>query len=66
LLQQIVLLDESYHGGLQAYIRNAKQLLADSKEGEWEKQSPAGRQADAAAAAAGAVVAGNASNIRND
>jgi hypothetical protein len=34
LLQQLSLLDASYHGGLAAYINNAKQLLADSKEGE--------------------------------
>uniref|UniRef100_A0A383VCY8 UTP-monosaccharide-1-phosphate uridylyltransferase n=1 Tax=Tetradesmus obliquus TaxID=3088 RepID=A0A383VCY8_TETOB len=33
LLQQLVLLDANYHGGLAAYIHNAKQLLADSKEG---------------------------------
>jgi UDP-sugar pyrophosphorylase len=34
LLQQLMLLDTNYHGGLEAYINNAKQLLADSKEGE--------------------------------
>jgi UDP-sugar pyrophosphorylase len=34
LLQQLMLLDANYHGGLAAYIDNAKQLLADSKEGE--------------------------------
>jgi UDP-sugar pyrophosphorylase len=34
LLQQLMLLDAHYHGGLEAYINNAKQLLADSKEGE--------------------------------
>jgi UDP-sugar pyrophosphorylase len=34
LLQQLSLLDANYHGGLVAYIHNAKQLLADSKEGE--------------------------------
>jgi len=33
MLQQIVLLDKSYHGGLKQYITNARQLLADSKEG---------------------------------
>lgn len=34
-MQQMVLLDASYHGGIVAYLHNAKQLLADSKEGAW-------------------------------
>lgn len=34
LVKQLMLLDQNYHGGLAAYISNAKQLLADSKEGE--------------------------------
>lgn len=33
LISQLMNLDGSYHGGLVAYIRNAKQLLRDSKEG---------------------------------
>ncbi|KAG2447470.1 hypothetical protein HYH02_007398 [Chlamydomonas schloesseri] len=33
LLAQLAVLDASYHGGLAAYVRNARQLLADSKEG---------------------------------
>lgn len=33
LMQQLVHLDASYNGGLAAYIRNAKQLLQDSREG---------------------------------
>ncbi len=35
LAAQLAALDASYHGGLVAYIRNAKQLLNDSKEGAW-------------------------------
>lgn len=34
MLQQVVLLDASYHGGLKTYIDNARQLLDDSREGE--------------------------------
>ncbi|MED6119840.1 universal stress protein [Stylosanthes scabra] len=34
LLDQVLRLDSSYPGGLQAYIKNAKQLLADSKAGK--------------------------------
>jgi hypothetical protein len=34
MLQQIVLLDSSYHGGLKTYIDNARQLLQDSREGK--------------------------------
>ncbi|KAL3138028.1 hypothetical protein ABBQ38_005262 [Trebouxia sp. C0009 RCD-2024] len=34
LMQQLVHLDASYNGGLAAYIRNAKQLLQDSREGK--------------------------------
>jgi hypothetical protein len=40
LLQQLALLDASYHGGLAAYINNAKQLLTDSKEGEQSNLTP--------------------------
>lgn len=35
LVGQLAQLDASYHGGLLAYIANAKQLLRDSKEGAW-------------------------------
>lgn len=34
MVQQMVLLDTSYNGGLRQYIHNARQLLQDSKEGE--------------------------------
>ena len=34
MVAQLVALDKSYHGGLAAYIGNAKKLLADSKEGK--------------------------------
>lgn len=34
MMQQVVLLDASYHGGLRTYIHNARQLLDDSREGE--------------------------------
>ena len=34
LLTQLCVLDASYHGGLAAYVANARQLLRDSKEGE--------------------------------
>jgi hypothetical protein len=40
LVRQLMGLDASYHGGLMAYIGNAKQLLRDSKEGA---QGPAGQ-----------------------
>ncbi|XP_057727491.1 UDP-sugar pyrophosphorylase 1 [Arachis stenosperma] len=33
-IDQVTRLDSSYPGGLQAYIKNAKQLLADSKAGK--------------------------------
>lgn len=33
MVSQIATLDHNYNGGLRTYIRNAKQLLADSKEG---------------------------------
>ncbi|PNW73176.1 hypothetical protein CHLRE_14g621751v5 [Chlamydomonas reinhardtii] len=33
LLTQLCVLDASYHGGLAAYVANARQLLRDSKEG---------------------------------
>lgn len=33
LLAQVATIDASYHGGLLTYLRNAKQLLADSKLG---------------------------------
>jgi hypothetical protein len=33
LVRQIAGLHRHYHGGLRAYIRNAKKLLAESKEG---------------------------------
>lgn len=33
MMAQIAALDHHYNGGLQGYIRNAKQLLSDSKEG---------------------------------
>jgi hypothetical protein len=33
MVQQVVLLDSSYHGGLKTYIDNARQLLDDSREG---------------------------------
>ncbi len=32
-MSQLMTLDASYHGGVAAYIRNAQQLLKDSKEG---------------------------------
>jgi UDP-sugar pyrophosphorylase len=34
MVQQLAVLDAHYHGGLTAYISNAKTLLQDSKEGE--------------------------------
>lgn len=34
LVQQLAHLDASYNGGLEAYIKNAKQLLQDSREGK--------------------------------
>ena len=34
LVQQLGHLDASYNGGLVAYIKNAKQLLQDSREGQ--------------------------------
>jgi hypothetical protein len=33
MIAQVGQLDGSYHGGLKAYIQNAKKLLSDSKEG---------------------------------
>ena len=33
LVEQLKALDASYHGGITAYISNAKKLLQDSKEG---------------------------------
>lgn len=42
MMSQVVLLDDSYPGGLQAYIRNAKQLLRESKEGMAHCSTPAG------------------------
>lgn len=33
LISQLMALDASYHGGVAAYIHNARQLLKDSKEG---------------------------------
>ncbi|GFR50316.1 hypothetical protein Agub_g12510, partial [Astrephomene gubernaculifera] len=33
LVDQLVLLHRSYHGGLPAYVRNAKKLLQESREG---------------------------------
>ena len=35
LVQQLLHLNASYNGGLAAYIQNAKQLLEDSKEGDY-------------------------------
>jgi hypothetical protein len=35
MVRQVAGLDRHYHGGLQAYIRNAKKLLSESKEGGW-------------------------------
>ncbi|RDX88972.1 UDP-sugar pyrophosphorylase 1 [Mucuna pruriens] len=32
--EQVILLDSSYPGGLEAYVKNAKRLLADSKAGK--------------------------------
>jgi UDP-sugar pyrophosphorylase len=34
LVGQLARANASYHGGLPAYLTNARQLLADSKEGE--------------------------------
>lgn len=34
MVAQLLQLDGHYHGGICAYIRNAKKLLKDSKEGE--------------------------------
>lgn len=34
MVSQLSVLDEHYHGGLTAYISNARTLLQDSKEGE--------------------------------
>jgi hypothetical protein len=34
LVTQLVALNRSYHGGLAAYVTNARKLLQDSKEGE--------------------------------
>lgn len=38
LLRQLAALDASYHGGLVAYVRNARALLRDSREGAFFKE----------------------------
>jgi hypothetical protein len=40
MLQQLVLLDASYHGGLSTYINNARKLLEDSRTGKYHRCLP--------------------------